>query len=207
MFLIYCLIDPTNFEIRYVGKSTSGLKRPNEKHTHYCGNWINFLKNKKLKPIVKIIQVFNDKKYLNEAEKYWIKYFRDLKCPLTNIASGGQGSSLSGSLHPNFGKPLKESTKKLLSKKLSGKNNPFYGKIHSKQFKDKYFNGKSNHMYQKFGLLSPVSKPILCIDDNKYFESITSAAKYYSIDISNLRKHLKGKNKRFKFINREEIQK
>lgn len=99
-YIIYALQDPTTFELRYIGKSVSGLNRPKQ-HTYpsyiskdksYKGNWIRSLLNNGFQPIIKVIQTLNNHIELIEAEIYWIEYFKNLGCPLTNSTKGGSGS-------------------------------------------------------------------------------------------------------------------
>ena len=82
-YIIYALQDPFTFEIRYIGKSCSGLKRikrhfnfneqKNDKNKHKV-NWINSLTRL---PNILIIQTLNSNKELIQAECYWIDYFND----------------------------------------------------------------------------------------------------------------------------------
>ena len=97
-YIIYALQDPFTFEIRYIGKSCSGLKRikrhfnfneqKNDKNKHKV-NWINSLTRL---PNILIIQTLNSNKELIQAECYWIDYFRKQNSPLLNISNGGEVS-------------------------------------------------------------------------------------------------------------------
>lgn len=103
-FLIYALQDPITFEIRYIGKSCSGLRRIN-RHFKKCEhkydknkrkiNWIESLKKQKLLPNIVIIQEHYDPEILAKAEAYWIDYFHKQNCPLLNISLGGEQIRLS----------------------------------------------------------------------------------------------------------------
>jgi group I intron endonuclease len=97
-FLIYALIDPYTNEIRYIGRSASGLKRPTEhscpknlesKRTH-CVSWIKSLNGKK--PWIKILEKVNSIEELNPAEVRWIAKAKELGWGLTNHTSGGDGT-------------------------------------------------------------------------------------------------------------------
>ncbi len=91
--LIYVLQDPVSFEIRYVGKSTCGIKRAYQPHTAWCRQWINKLKRNGLEPLAIALQRWKyiDQESLSACERYWIAYFRALGCPLTNLTEGGEG--------------------------------------------------------------------------------------------------------------------
>ena len=111
---IYILKDPFNNEVRYVGKSDNPKERfiehiKKSKYTKtYKNNWIqNLLKNEK-KPILEIIDIININEW-SEKEKYWIKYYKDKGCNLTNLTEGGDGG--------NFGDKIN----KLISEKLKGR--------------------------------------------------------------------------------------
>lgn len=91
-FLIYGLIDPETKLLRYVGKSSVGIRRAHQKHSAHCENWRQELKTRGLKPEVIIIEDLNqDGSMLNEREMFWIGQHRQAGAPLTNLTVGGDG--------------------------------------------------------------------------------------------------------------------
>lgn len=99
-YLIYGLVDPTTNQLKYIGKSCYGLRRPMGHTTEgylkrektYKANWIRSLLQQALKPRIIILQEFQDPDILNEAEIFWIRYFKEMGCKLTNATNGGGGS-------------------------------------------------------------------------------------------------------------------
>lgn len=94
---IYALIDPRTNEIRYIGKALNTRKRYN---SHICGSksnkthkdkWINNLLSCEKKPILEVLETCNEENCA-EKEQYWIKYYREQGCDLTNLTDGGEGS-------------------------------------------------------------------------------------------------------------------
>jgi len=94
---VYALIDPFSDEIRYIGWTSAKLSKRLYEHL-YCSKhkkthkdfWLQKLIQAGIKPEIRVIQkvpVLNG----NEAECYWIKYFRTLGCNLTNLTDGGGG--------------------------------------------------------------------------------------------------------------------
>lgn len=115
-YLIYVLCEPEDRvgstgrfhkkgEIRYVGLSTRGTKRPGEHfysknlkqerikdwHTY---RWIAKLKRSGTQPVIKVLceGIFNDYKHLCQVEKFYIAYFRGVGLVLTNDTDGGEGT-------------------------------------------------------------------------------------------------------------------
>lgn len=95
---IYSLVDPHTGEIRYVGKTTQKLHTRLQAHlapskilakTHK-NSWIKSLSGSR--PLISMIQEL-DSSDLDSAEVYWIKFFREQGCPLTNLTDGGEGAS------------------------------------------------------------------------------------------------------------------
>lgn len=94
---IYVLIDPITDKVRYVGKTNkpprrykAHLNRARNHQTHKK-NWIDYLRKKNKKPIIKVI----DKVPVDEWifwEKYWISQFRAWGFNLVNHMGGGQGT-------------------------------------------------------------------------------------------------------------------
>ena len=99
-FLIYGLVDPRTRMIRYVGKSCSGLRRPN-KHRQlqansvgkHCENWLRSLFSNGFDYEVAVLDTTEDSHKLSELERYWIAYGRACGWPLTNLTDGGDGQS------------------------------------------------------------------------------------------------------------------
>lgn len=93
---IYALIDPETNQVRYVGKANNISQRYKahlnraRKHQIHKKNWIQQLKNKKLKPIMVVIDVV----LLDEWifwEKYWISQMKTWGFNLINYTEGGDG--------------------------------------------------------------------------------------------------------------------
>ena len=103
--LIYALVDPRDGQIRYVGKSTSGYRRPMEhlqprrshKGNTKNSNWVNSLLKKGLKPIIRPLEWKEDPNDLYDLERYYVKTLRDSGANLNNLTEGGEG--LSGRTH------------------------------------------------------------------------------------------------------------
>lgn len=96
-YLVYGLIDPRTRLIRYVGKSSSGYKRPREHATAtkktYCHSWILQLKNLGLTYEITILEVC-DSAQLIDKERWWIAFGKACGWPLTNMTDGGEGIPL-----------------------------------------------------------------------------------------------------------------
>ena len=96
-FLIYALQDPLTWEIRYVGRSCTGLSRPNARHTGHCGSWCAKFRRWGHRPLVHVLQVFSDSDDINDvlngAERTWVAELRLRGCPLTNLTDGGGGAT------------------------------------------------------------------------------------------------------------------
>lgn len=92
---IYGLIDPRTNELRYVGQTKQSLSRRCNGHicdsrrgrTH-CATWIRCLLAQNLKPEIFLIEEMNSENW-DEAERFWISYFRFVGCDLTNHREGG----------------------------------------------------------------------------------------------------------------------
>lgn len=94
-YTIYKLIDPISNEIRYIGLTSNSLKQRLKSHlsdsgkTHKC-NWIRKLKYQGLKPIIEPVE--ENISSLEDCclrEIYYISYYRNIGCNLTNSSSGG----------------------------------------------------------------------------------------------------------------------
>ena len=102
---VYCLSE-VDGPIRYVGKTEKGLKRIQQhlsekkkrgKVSHKA-NWINKLRDTGLLLEVSILEEVSSE-VINEAEVFYISYFKSLGFDLTNKTEGGEG--LRGYKHSN----------------------------------------------------------------------------------------------------------
>lgn len=100
-FIIYGLFDPREpSHIRYIGRSSSGRKRPishgSAAHlaadSTYKGNWIRALLREGIMYDFKVLEVVSGLERLNEAEQRWITDGFARGWSLTNLTTGGDGS-------------------------------------------------------------------------------------------------------------------
>lgn len=95
---IYGLIDPATREVRYVGQTSQGMKRPTDHSRPHVlalrpshrSNWIKSLLAAGLRPEIEILEIVAAED-LNQAEEFWIGYLRFVGARLTNHTSGGDG--------------------------------------------------------------------------------------------------------------------
>lgn len=99
---IYRLVDPITNKIRYIGQTRLTIQERLKNHfkdrnqakntNNHNGNWIAKLyRVYKIKPIIELIQEeLLDDNELNEKEIYWINYYLNLGCDLTNTSLNPQ---------------------------------------------------------------------------------------------------------------------
>jgi hypothetical protein len=97
-FIIYALQDPTTMEIRYIGRSCSGLVRPKQhtfpsslKHPNPKNDWLRPLAAQGLKPTVIVLQEVESASHLDAQEEHWIELALSFGWRLTNLTLGGPG--------------------------------------------------------------------------------------------------------------------
>lgn len=89
---IYKLVDPRNYEVKYIGKTINSLeyrlyKHITDKplHNTHKHNWIQSLIILGLKPNIELVEICDESNW-KERERYWIKYYNNL----TNNTTGGE---------------------------------------------------------------------------------------------------------------------
>ncbi len=106
-FFIYGLLDPRTNEVRYIGKSSTGMKRPRlhgkpsclAKETTYKARWIRSLRAAGFDYKIELLEIVATRAELNDAERYWIREAKAHGWRLTNLTDGGDG--LSGATFSN----------------------------------------------------------------------------------------------------------
>jgi len=101
---IYGLVDPRNDQLRYVGKTKHQLSRRLTQHmadargqykNYHSSNWMRSLLVKGLEPEIFLIESVARAEW-EEAEQFWIAYFRYIGANLTNLTAGGEGHKAEG---------------------------------------------------------------------------------------------------------------
>ena len=153
----------------YIGKTLHPKQRwKDHRYGKYKNDWHKDYKNNPDKYEYSVIEYDVPEDKLNEREIFWISFFDSYNNGY-NLTPGGDGMP-KGYKHTDEWKHNQ-------SIKMSGKNNPFYGKHHSEETKQKIsiknsnpplerrkkisdhhadVSGKNNPMYGKRGELSPM---------------------------------------------------
>jgi hypothetical protein len=100
-FLVYGLTDPRGGEIRYVGKSTTGMIRPAQhgfpsslaKENTHKSKWIRQLQGIGMKYGIVVLEELASVDGLYGREQAWIDHGRMQGWPLTNSTDGGPGTT------------------------------------------------------------------------------------------------------------------
>ena len=95
-WVIYILRCPDSKIIRYVGWTVDLVNRlavhryrARTKRKTYCERWINGLLTAGKEPDVEVVE--HGKGPWEQTEQRWIRHFRALGMPLTNLTTGGEG--------------------------------------------------------------------------------------------------------------------
>ena len=96
-YIIYGLTDPRTSQVRYVGQSSKGLRRPLEhgnggRSSGRCKTWLKSLQLKGLKNGVVVLEICGSAEDLDPAERKWIAHGRSKGWGLTNMTDGGEGT-------------------------------------------------------------------------------------------------------------------
>ena len=166
---IYALIDPRDQSVRYVGKTRQSLKGRLNGHVHDyhrknnpCANWLKKLIRMGMSPIISLLEEVPTEIW-QEAEQFWIAYFRSIGARLTNSTSGGDkdceftpelrkrlSEAHKGQRAWNKGLPASPESIARLAAGRQGKPHPMLGKKHSPETLIKL---RASHMGQ-----SPANK-------------------------------------------------
>lgn len=200
--IIYALLDPVTAEIRYIGKSCSGLARIRQ---HFNpsqlaskskkSNWLKSLLNKTLYPQIKILDIAEDKVTLSNLEKSYIKQYKTDK--LLNMTDGGDGYGYKRKHKVTaWNKGIKAS-----SEAVSAMKNAKLGrKFKPRSNEEKVKISKSNINAHK-----KECKPFICIETGQLYNSQREAAIDLDLNPANISCVLNGYKKQtrgytFKFI-------
>lgn len=185
--------------------------------------WINFLLSKNLKPVLEIIDIIEEENW-KFWEQHYISLFKSWNFNLTNGTNGGDGGSfkkhtdisklkMSLSRKGKKRKLFSEETKLKMSIsakkrgaplnaiKISAQNNKGKKKPPlSDSTKEKIRQHRLNKKHTQETILKIKNNcknniQILCVNNEKTYNSISDACKELNINIPNVVEHLKGRRK------------
>jgi group I intron endonuclease len=187
-YLVYALVDPRNGEIRYVGKSSNGLKRPKahfypssrEKLKLPVYHWINKLIKLGMTPTIEILEE-SQACALPHVKMYYINLCKKEGNRLLNMTDGGEGTT---------GRKVSEKTKNKLSLLYKGR------KLTEEQKKKIKISkiGKKLTEQQKLNIAksSPRNRAVICMETQKEYRSIREASRNTKIDRKGIERCCKG---------------
>lgn len=190
MYSIYGLIDPRDKALRYVGQTVQELNvrlkhhiKPCEiKKNNYKSQWIKGLIKSGLRPEIFLIEECYSIHDLNEAEIFYIEYFKFIGSRLVNLTPGGMGAPV-GNQNAKGHRHSEDSKRKISKSSSSRKNN--LGKSWSNDHK------------RKIAVNNPRRK-IIKDDLGNTYESIAEASRKLNIPSFGIRRILNGKGKSYK---------
>lgn len=191
-------------EIFYVGKGKNDRAWSKSKRSTHWQRIAN-----KHGIVVEIVARWSSAHDAFEHERFLIWCFRDMGVDLCNHTGGGDGlrdpspevrAKLSAALKGKPGRPMKESTKLLMSEKRRGSGNPMFGRTVTPEAKRKRFETLAATGYKpssetgrkisealkngyhpmrgKTGASHHGSKAVVCIDTGTRFDSIGDAVRW-----------------------------
>lgn len=144
---IYALCEPGTRTVRYIGKADKPKKRLSNhlcssiNHKTHLGNWLRSLVSKGGKPTLIVLrEVLHDRWAI--AEERYIRLAKGCGMNLVNSTEGGEGMSnptpetlvkMSGENNPMFGKTQSPEANAKRREASLGTRNHFYGKRHSQE--------------------------------------------------------------------------
>src|SRR5260221_13115707 len=192
-FLVYALVDPTNDSIFYIGRSSSGLRRPRGhfspsslKKPYPVYYKINSLLKLNIKPYIQVMEECESNEELDIAEMYYIREAKEEGYKLYNVTLGGKGM---------LGRVVSQEIKDRLSKMYSNRKMSKESIEKSKETKRLNTRKFTKEERIKYSLVSPNKKKVKCITDDVIFGGIRVAARAYGIDHKGIVRACKNKSK------------
>lgn len=187
-FLIYGLIDPRNGELRYVGQSSTGFRRPRahsqpsrliKGSSPSLRQWVSSLTIDGLRPHIEVLEECLSSSDLDEAEVRAIGLFRKLKYRLPNIQDGG--------LVPR-GYRLSEETRRKQSESQKRRyQNPAERQRQATNLIGRTFSMESRRKSSESNKTANAYRAMSVVDsEGKWYASISEAARVLDIPSGNI---------------------
>jgi len=207
--IIYKITNIINNKV-YIGQTVRTLKKRMNEHFRHNITIIDKALRKYGKSSFKIeiIDNANNIEELNEKEIYWINYFECMVPKGYNQCYGG-GNSKGYKHKEKFKKKMRDSKRNA----YYGINNPFYGRTHSDEQKQKWSHTRSGMKHLTNDQIKKLRKShhklsVVNVDTGEIFDSIKLAAEKYNLKDTHITRVCKGKRKttggyRWEYINKK----
>ncbi len=166
--LVYGVCDRATGDVRYVGQTTSTLKRRFQQHRRVARSgrrtpfydWLRSRADDSVE-IIELEKVYREREELGIAEMAWISYLRERGAQLLNLSGGGLGSTnVVWTEEQRAAARVRATGRAGVSR--PGELNPFFGKTHSAQQRAMWsesrkgtVSGSKNPNFGRFGPAHP----------------------------------------------------
>lgn len=200
---IYGLSDPTTNELRYIGKTFTSPDQRLKQHLRpyalrvrtHKGAWLRRLAREGQRPSLDVIDVV-DVINIDEAERFWIAYWRFIGASLVNGTDGGDGRN--GQQTPLRtrikislacqGRTIDDVQRKKISKELHGRAPSAFVKEKLRRAQT----GRRASALTKARMRRQGRGCVLIDQDGNTYASITAAAAHAKVSRTTLWKSLRG---------------
>jgi len=229
IYYVYKWIRLDTNQVFYIGKGHGNRYKDRNMRNRYFNNVVNKVGMDNI--VIKFIETDLDEETAFEKERYYIKYYKELGHRLTNLTSGGDGSSdwysfisdeekeRHREISKSFlGRHHTEETKKKMSKSMTGLKHHFTDESRQRlidsvksrpaPFKGKHLSEEAKEKIRqtRLGTQSKNAKEVLVLNtDYDIIDNIRSRAntfkKYQYVKQHEIRKCLEGNSKLFDIKN------
>jgi len=171
-------------ECFYVGKGHGSRAYDMRRRNNYHKAIVNKVRKFGFAIEVKIVasNLFEEEAYRLEVEQ--IQFWKSSNIELANLSSGGRGGSSGVKASEEKRKKISESLKghKVSSEQKKKHSETYKKNMTQERREDLRQRGLKNvNVFKEYQMMGPraSSKKVMCVDDNKEFESASAAARFY----------------------------
>jgi group I intron endonuclease len=193
--IIYLIINKVNGK-KYIGQTARSFQERMKEHISHSTQLID----RKIREYgidsfeCKVIDQANSIEELNQKEINWINKENSLMPNGYNLCIGGDNTL--GYNHRLESK--KKMSQAQIKRNMKGQKNPYYGKKHSKETREKMKKAWENREPNTQALVptwTSNKKRVVNIDTQEVFESVKEAAQKYSLKATHISRVCRGKRK------------
>lgn len=195
-YQVYSLSDPITGEIRYVGQTARTLRirltehiQDTKRRALHSSKWVKSLLKRGAEPLIELVEVHDTPEAVDEAEQFFIDYFRSLGFNLTNLTGGGKVTRdviVTDKMREmarvkNLGKTLSANTRaKISASKVGIKLPPRSAEYRAKISATNKGRVRTAEVRLKYSQMRG-GKPVVHVATGLRFDTATLAANYFGL--------------------------